>query len=75
LQQTGYITPQHLMLIDTILTMPEATIEAEFQHQIQAIYAVIDFSDVKEGSPVLHCLPLKAPLTKLIPTIPVKECL
>lgn len=28
LQWNGYMTPQHMMLIDTILTIPETTVEA-----------------------------------------------
>lgn len=51
LQQTGYMTPQHMMLIDTILTMPGAMIEAEYQRWIAAINAVIAFCDVMEGAP------------------------
>jgi hypothetical protein len=39
----------YMMLIDTILTMPEATIEAEYWRWITAINAVIAFCDMEEG--------------------------
>ena len=51
LERTGYMTPQHMMLIDTVLTMPGSTIEKEYQRRIAAINAVIAFCDVEEGSP------------------------
>ncbi|KAL1979001.1 hypothetical protein VTN96DRAFT_7497 [Rasamsonia emersonii] len=41
-----------MMLIDTILTLPGATIEAEYQRRIAAINAVIAFCDVMEGAPI-----------------------
>lgn len=52
LQQTGYMTPQHMMLIDTILTSPGVTVEAEHQRRIAAINAVVAFCDVEEGPPI-----------------------
>ncbi|KAI3032155.1 hypothetical protein CBS147353_919 [Aspergillus niger] len=51
LERTGYMTPQHMLLIDTILTMPGSTVEKEYQRRISAINAVIAFCDVEEGSP------------------------
>lgn len=51
LQRTGYMTPQHMTLIDTVLTMPGATVEQEYKCQISAINAVIAFCDVQEGCP------------------------
>jgi hypothetical protein len=30
LEQTGYITPQHIILLDNILSMPGATIKKEY---------------------------------------------
>ncbi|KAF7122872.1 hypothetical protein CNMCM5793_000982 [Aspergillus hiratsukae] len=51
LERTGYMTPQHMILIDTILTMPGSTVEKEYQRRIAAINAVIAFCDVEEGSP------------------------
>ncbi|KAL4758475.1 uncharacterized protein BDW70DRAFT_141802 [Aspergillus foveolatus] len=52
LERTGYMTPQHMILIDTILTAPGSTVEKEYQRRIAAINAVIAFCDVEEGSPV-----------------------
>ncbi|KAL4861811.1 hypothetical protein BDV12DRAFT_190834 [Aspergillus spectabilis] len=51
LERTGYITPQHMILLDNILSMPGATVEKEYQRRIAAINAVIAFCDVEEGSP------------------------
>ena len=51
LERTGYMTPQHMILIDTVLTMPGSTVEKECQRRIAAINAVIAFCDVEEGSP------------------------
>ncbi|KAF7169343.1 hypothetical protein CNMCM6106_004230 [Aspergillus hiratsukae] len=51
LERTGYMTPQHMILIDTILTMPGSTVEKEYRRRISAINAVIAFCDVEEGSP------------------------
>ncbi|KAF9883337.1 hypothetical protein FE257_003553 [Aspergillus nanangensis] len=51
LERTGYITPHHILLINTILTIPGSTIEKEYQRRISAINAVIAFCDVEEGSP------------------------
>ncbi|KKA16488.1 hypothetical protein T310_9911, partial [Rasamsonia emersonii CBS 393.64] len=45
------MTPQHMILIDTVLTLPGATIEAEYQRRIAAINAVIAFCDVEECAP------------------------
>ncbi|KAL4865177.1 hypothetical protein BDV12DRAFT_175034 [Aspergillus spectabilis] len=51
LERTGYISPQHMILMDTVLTMPGSTVEKEYQRRIAAINAVIAFCDVEEGSP------------------------
>jgi hypothetical protein len=51
LERTGYMTPQHMTLIDTLLTMPGSTVEKEYQRRIAAINAIIAFCDVEEGSP------------------------
>lgn len=40
LENTGYMTPQHMMLIDTALTMPSKTIEKEYECQIAATRSV-----------------------------------
>ncbi|KAL4958922.1 DUF3435 domain-containing protein [Aspergillus stella-maris] len=52
LERTGYMTPQHMILIDTILTIPGSTVEKEYQRRIAAIHAVIAFCDVEEGPPM-----------------------
>ncbi|KAG5293363.1 hypothetical protein I7I50_03747 [Histoplasma capsulatum G186AR] len=61
LQRSGYMTPQHLILIDTVLTIPATTVEAEYRRRIAAINAVTAFCDVEEGAPSQRtiCLPKK----------------
>lgn len=51
LENTGYMTPQHMMLIDTVLTMPGKTIEKEYERRIAAINAVIAVCDAEESAP------------------------
>ncbi|CAI7602552.1 unnamed protein product [Penicillium pancosmium] len=51
LESTGYMTPQHMTLIDTVLTMPGATTEKEYERRIAAINAVIAVCDAAEGAP------------------------
>ncbi|CAG8877120.1 unnamed protein product [Penicillium salamii] len=51
LERTGYMTPQHMTLIDTVLTMPGTTIEKEYERRIAAINAVIAVCDAEEGAP------------------------
>lgn len=51
LQRTGYITPQHMTLIDSTLTMPGTTIEKEYERRITTINAVIAACDAEEGAP------------------------
>ena len=43
--------PQHLMVIDATLTIPGATLEAEYQRRIHAINAMTAFCPVEEGQP------------------------
>jgi hypothetical protein len=77
LQRTGYMISQHMILIDTVLTMPSATIEAEYRRRIAAINAVIAFCDVEEGSPSQRlCLFRKRPATDAVLSAPAKrqEC-
>jgi hypothetical protein len=52
LERIGYMTPQYMILLDIILSMPGATVEKEYQRQITVINAVIAFYDVEEGSPM-----------------------
>lgn len=51
LQRTGYMTPQHMSLIDSILTMPGTTVMKEYERRIAAINAVIAVCDAEEGAP------------------------
>jgi Protein of unknown function (DUF3435) len=51
LERTEDMSKQHKTLIDTLLTMPGTTIEAENQRRIAAINAVIAFCDMEEGAP------------------------
>ncbi|KAL4923019.1 DUF3435 domain-containing protein [Aspergillus undulatus] len=51
LEHKGFMPPQHLMMIDAMLTMPGATIEAELQRRIKAINAMTAFCPVEEGRP------------------------
>ena len=66
LERTGYMTPQHMMLIDTILTMPGTTVEKEYQRRIAAINAVIAFCDAERG---LRGGPI-SPKKKATPSMP-----
>ena len=40
LEHKGFMPPEHLMVIDTMLTMPGAMLEAEYQRRINAIVAL-----------------------------------
>ncbi|KAL2810116.1 hypothetical protein BDW59DRAFT_155642, partial [Aspergillus cavernicola] len=51
LEHKGSMAPQHLMVIDTMLTMPGATLEAEYQRRINTINAMTAFCPVEEGRP------------------------
>ncbi|KAJ6103496.1 hypothetical protein N7486_005923 [Penicillium sp. IBT 16267x] len=51
LEHRGFMPPEHLTVIDTLLTKPGATIEAEYQRRINAINAVTAFCGVEEGRP------------------------
>jgi hypothetical protein len=74
LQQTGYITPQHLILINTVLTMPAATVEAEYRRRIAAINAVAAFCDVSEGISLRRPNPsAKRPAPDAVASIRVKQ--
>jgi len=49
------MTPHHIILFNTILTIPGTTVDAEYQRQIAAINAVVAFCDVEEGVPLRSC--------------------
>ena len=52
LQQSGYMTIQHLTLIDIILPLPGSIIEEELQRRIAAINALTAFCSVEDGATV-----------------------
>jgi hypothetical protein len=76
LQRTGYMTPQHILLIDTIMTMPEATVEAEYGRRVAAINAVNAFCDMEEGAPSQLCPSRKDLATDIVPSLHLErqEC-
>ncbi|KAF4228079.1 hypothetical protein CNMCM6805_002465 [Aspergillus fumigatiaffinis] len=51
LDNAGSAGPEFMRVIDTVLTMPGATVEAEYQRRINAINAVAAFCGVEEGRP------------------------
>ncbi|KAL4864645.1 hypothetical protein BDV12DRAFT_175830 [Aspergillus spectabilis] len=51
LEHKGSMPPQHLIMIDVMLSMPGATLEAEFQRRINVINAMTVFCPVEEGQP------------------------
>ncbi|KAB8213297.1 hypothetical protein BDV33DRAFT_210344 [Aspergillus novoparasiticus] len=74
LQRTGYMTPEHMTLIDAVLTMPGATVEEEYQRRISAINAVIAFCDVQEGCPTRQSnITKKRRATNTLPSAPAKR--
>ncbi|KAF8862260.1 hypothetical protein BDZ45DRAFT_799370 [Acephala macrosclerotiorum] len=46
LERSEQMTPEHLLLIDAILTLPETTLEKECQRRIAAINAITAYCDV-----------------------------
>ncbi|KAL4899407.1 hypothetical protein BDW74DRAFT_163598 [Aspergillus multicolor] len=51
LEHKSSMAPQHLALIDAMLTMPGTTLEVEYQRRIDAINAMTAFCPVEEGRP------------------------
>jgi hypothetical protein len=51
LERSDQMTPEQLLLIDAILTLPETTFEKECQRRIAAINAVTTYCGVEEGQP------------------------
>jgi hypothetical protein len=49
LERSDNMTPEHLRLIDAIMTLPETTLDMEMQRRITAINAVIAYCGVEEG--------------------------
>ena len=49
LKHKSFMPPQHLMVIDATLTIPDATLKAEYQHWINTINVMTVFCPVEEG--------------------------
>jgi hypothetical protein len=54
LERSDQITPEQLLLIDAVLTLPETSPEKELQRRIVAIHAVTAYCSVEEGRSHLH---------------------
>ena len=54
LERSDQMTPEQLLLIDAILTLPETSPEKELQRRIAAIHAVTAYCGVEEGRSHLH---------------------
>lgn len=50
LERSDYMTSEQLILIDAILTLPETSLEKEYQRRIAAINAVTAYCGVEEGT-------------------------
>ncbi|KMU77075.1 hypothetical protein CISG_06113 [Coccidioides immitis RMSCC 3703] len=57
LEHKSFMPPEHLIMVDAILSMPGATIEAEYQRRINAINAMAAFCRMEEGQPTLRPTP------------------
>jgi hypothetical protein len=51
LERSDHMTPEHLHLIDAILTLPETSPENEYRRRIAAINAIAAYCGVEEGAP------------------------
>ncbi|OJD26938.1 hypothetical protein ACJ73_01660 [Blastomyces percursus] len=51
LEHKSFMSPEHLIMVDAVLSMPGATIEAEYQRRINAINAMAAFCRMEEGRP------------------------
>jgi hypothetical protein len=74
LEHTEFVTPEFMLVIDTMLTMPGATVEAEYQRRINAINAVTAFCGVEEGRSISR--PKKSgrrPAADDLPSSPAKR--
>ena len=49
LEQSDQVTPEHLLLIDAILTLPETSLENENRRRIAAVNAITAYCGVEEG--------------------------
>ncbi|EDN05279.1 conserved hypothetical protein [Histoplasma mississippiense (nom. inval.)] len=50
-EHEAFMPPEHLMFVDCMLTMPGASLEAEYQRRINTINAGVAFCGVEEGRP------------------------
>ena len=50
LERSDNMTPEHLRLIDAIMTLPETSLDKEMQRRIMAINAVTVYCGVEEGT-------------------------
>ncbi|KAJ5640364.1 uncharacterized protein N7484_008226 [Penicillium longicatenatum] len=74
LENTGFTSPEFMKVIDTVLTMPGATIEAEYQRRINAINALTTFCGVEEGRPTPRTTQsCRRPAADDIPSCPAKR--
>ena len=48
--ERSHMTPEQLLLIDAVLTLPETSLESECQRRIKAINAVTAYCTVEEGA-------------------------
>jgi hypothetical protein len=51
LERSDQLTPEHLLLIDAILTLPKTSLENENRRRIAAVNAITAYYDVEEGPP------------------------
>jgi hypothetical protein len=65
-----------MLLINTIITMLEATVEAEYGRQVAVIHAVNAFCDVEEGAPLQLGPSQKDLATNVVPLLHLErqEC-
>jgi hypothetical protein len=68
LERSDQMTPEQLLLIDAILTLPETTLEREYQRRIAAINAITTYCGVEEGTPYRHG-PRGRPAKSTVPVI------
>jgi hypothetical protein len=57
LERSDYMTPEQLVLIDAVLTLPETSPEKEYQRRIAAINGVAAYCGVEEGTSCHHGRP------------------
>lgn len=51
LERKGFMPQQQMLMVDTILSLPGTTLEAEYERRIQAINSVTAFCGMEEGRP------------------------